>query len=89
MGRHHMFESTENLARILLQIQDNKYVKIGICSFESFFSCSLLLERGEFILAFYSLLHQWSNYCFTCEKQIYLKAEEQLNPHFVNGGVQL
>lgn len=86
MGRHQMSENTENLARKLLQIRDNKYWKIGVYSLKSF-SCFLLLEKGEVILAFYSVLHQWSNYCFTCEKQNSLKQEEQLNPHFVNSGV--
>lgn len=54
MGRHQMFENTENLARKLLQIQDNKYWKIGVYSLKSFF-CFLLLEKGEVILAFYSV----------------------------------
>lgn len=85
MGRQQMFENTENLARKLLQIWDNKYVKIGVYRFKSF-SCFLLLEEGEISLAFYSVLHQWSNYCFTCEKQNSPKYEEKLNPHFVNSG---
>lgn len=46
-----MFENTENLARKLPQIQDNKYGKVGLYGFKSF-SCFLLLEKEEVILAF-------------------------------------
>lgn len=81
-----MFENTGNLARRSLQMQDNKYGKIGDYSFKSF-SCFLFLEKEEVFLAFYSVLHQCSNYCFTYEKQNSLKQEEQLNPQFVNRGL--
>lgn len=43
--------------------------------------------RREKLFLHFAVLHQWSNYCFTCEKQNSLKQEEPLNPHFVSSEV--
>lgn len=75
-----MFENTENLARKLLQIQDNKYGKIGDLQLQKLFLTYCDLRKKEF------LLQQWSKYCFTCEKQNSLEHEDQLNSHLINRG---
>lgn len=44
-----MFENTENLARKLLQIQDNKYGKIGDLQLQKLFLTYCDLRKKEFL----------------------------------------
>lgn len=59
--------------------------RLGITASKVFLA-SCYLRRKTFSLHF-TVLHQCSNYCFTCESQNFLKQGEQLNPHFVNRGL--